>query len=314
MKLLRIIIIYLSVGGLAIGVSLDQTTAERILRENRYFLEFIDVSVANFGQTDDKNKLIEAYTHNFCANLQYLQGNYVKTYKKIKFSQELLKDLYLRIVDKYYARDTRAMLNISAPIIVQAKDKKAQLFLRLGYRDLETSNQYRMFGYNYNRFLYSNKIRYYIDAIKRARRGKRFAFLALLESKIPYEEKDEYRTQTIDEALRKTEKEEIADYERVKNLMTNMINRQLIENKKVNGGDFFLHHDDNYTYISKKRKSVVNALIKDQANKLKCEDDPDASLVQPVDTNNTGDANANNNNNPTQENRRTNEEILRGNN
>ncbi len=235
------------------SVSPDQTFTERALKDNRYFLEFINKGVSNFGTEKNIEQLKEANQHNFNANLWYLQSDYVSSFKEIRASQELMRDLYLDLLTNRYIEDARYLLDLSAPRIVQSKDKKAEMFLRLGYRDLEVSRQYYLKGFNYNRFLFSNKIRHYIDGIKRARRAKRFAFLALIESKTPVEEKDEYRTQTLDEALRKIETEDISDYERVKNLLTNMINRQLFKDEY----NFFLHHYDNYGYISEEKENIL---------------------------------------------------------
>ncbi len=236
------------------AVSIDQSTTERIIKENRYFLAFINVSVSNFGEKTHIEILKKANQHHFNAHMWYLQSNYVRSYQEIKRSQSLLRDLYLTILDDYYREDARILLDISAPIIIQSKDKKAEHFLKLGYRDLEESKVFREMGYNYNRFLFSNKIRFYIDAIKNARRAKRFAFLAIIESKIPVEEKDEYKRQTLDDHLFKNEdSDSITTYEDVKNKLTNLINRKLI----TNNYNFFLHHDDNFAKVSKEKTDIL---------------------------------------------------------
>ncbi len=250
-RIIQIIVLFSATA--VFSVSPDQTFTERALKDNRYFLEFINKGVSNFGTEKNIEQLKEANQHNFNANLWYLQSDYVSSFKEIRASQELMRDLYLDLLTNRYIEDARYLLDLSAPRIVQSKDKKAEMFLRLGYRDLEVSRQYYLKGFNYNRFLFSNKIRHYIDGIKRARRAKRFAFLALIESKTPVEEKDEYRTQTLDEALRKIETEDISDYERVKNLLTNMINRQLFKDEY----NFFLHHYDNYGYISEEKENIL---------------------------------------------------------
>lgn len=237
-----------------LGVSIDQTTTERIIKENRYFLKFINVSVSNFGKEEHENILKKANQHHFNAHMWYLQSNYIRSYQEIKRSQSLLRDLYLQMVDDYYREDARVLLDISAPLIIQSKDKKAEHFLKLGYRDLEESKVFREMGYNYNRFLFSNKIRYYIDAIKNSRRAKRFAFLAIIESKIPVEEKEEYKRQTLDDYLFKKEgKDKISSYEDTRNNLKNLINRKLI----TDNYNFFLHHDDNYAKISKEKADIL---------------------------------------------------------
>jgi hypothetical protein len=241
----------------------DQGFVEKILRENRYFIEYANVCVSNFGASENIKVLKDANQHNFNANLFYLESNYVDAFKEIRMSQEILLDLYYDLLQKRYLEDARTLLDLNAPIIIQSKDKKSAHFLQLGYRDTEVARQFRDMGYNYNRFLFSNKIRYYIDGIKRARRAKRFAFLSLIESKTPIEDKAEYQTQTWDEARSKEDREKIRDYERVKNGMVNQINRKLYTDSM----NFFLHHDDNYGLISAEKTSVLKDAFKELQTK-----------------------------------------------
>lgn len=242
-----------------IAISPDQTNTERFIKETRYFLDFVDIPVANFGTEKNVEMLKQANQHSFNANLWYLQSDYTRSFKEIRRSQEIMRDLYLDLLQNRYLEDSRQLLDISAPEIIQAKDKHAENFLRLGYRDLAGSRQYMLKGYNYNRFLFSNKIRLYIDGIKRARRAKRFAFLALLESKTPYEEKAAYRLQTLDEHLNGVEKDGLSDYERVRNKLRNFISRKLIEDKY----NYSLHHHDNYGLIIADKKSILNEAVKE---------------------------------------------------
>ena len=241
----------------------DQGFVEKILRENRYFIEFANVSVSNFGSAENEKALKDANQHNFNANLYYLESNYVDAFKSIRLSQEILLDLFYDVLQKRYIEDSRALLDLNAPIIIQSKDRKSAVFLQLGYRDVEVARQFRDMGYNYNRFLFSNKIRYYIDGIKRARRAKRFAFLSLIESKTPIEDKVDYQTQTWDDARNKDDREKIRDYERVKNSLTNQMNRKLYTDNM----NFYLHHDDNYGLISGQKKSLLKDAFKELQTK-----------------------------------------------
>jgi hypothetical protein len=241
----------------------DQGFVEKILRENRYFTEYANVCVSNFGSAENEKALKDANQHNFNANLYYLESNYVDAFKEIRLSQEILLDLYYDVLQKRYIEDSRTLLDLNAPAIIQSKDKKSAHFLQLGYRDVEVSRQFRDMGFNYNRFLFSNKIRYYIDGIKRARRAKRFAFLSLIESKTPIEDKVDYQTQTWDDHRNKDDREKIRDYERVKNNMVNQMNRKLYSD----GMNFFLHHDDNYGLISGQKKSLLKDAFKELSTK-----------------------------------------------
>lgn len=241
----------------------DQGFVEKILRENRYFIEYANVSVSNFGSPENEKSLKDANQHNFNANLYYLESNYVDAFKEIRLSQEILLDLFYDVLQKRYLEDSRSLLDLNAPIIIQSKDRKSAHFLQLGYRDVEVARQFRDMGFNYNRFLFSNKIRYYIDGIKRARRAKRFAFLSLIESKTPIEDKVDYQTQTWDDARNKDDREKIRDYERVKNSLTNQMNRKLYSDNM----NFYLHHDDNYGLISGQKKSLLKDAFKELQTK-----------------------------------------------
>lgn len=241
----------------------DQGFVEKILRENRYFIEYANVSVSNFGSAENEKALKDANQHNFNANLYYLESNYVDAFKEVRLSQEILLDLFYDVLQKRYLEDSRALLDLNAPIIIQSKDRKSAHFLQLGYRDVEVARQFRDMGFNYNRFLFSNKIRYYIDGIKRARRAKRFAFLSLIESKTPIEDKVDYQTQTWDDARNKDDREKIRDYERVKNSLANQMNRKLYTDNM----NFYLHHDDNYGLISGQKKSLLKDAFKELQTK-----------------------------------------------
>ena len=245
------------------AVSPDQTLVEKVIRDNRYFIEFANVSVSNFGTPENEKALKEANQRFFNAHLFYLESKYPESFKAVRLSQEILLDLLYDILNKRLIEDARALLDLNAPIIIQSKDKKSSFYLQLGYRDVEVARQFRDMGYNYNRFLFSNKIRYYIDGIKRARRAKRYAFLALIESKTPMEDKIEYKTQTWDEARNVDPVEKIRDYERIKNNLTNQINRKLYTDTY----NFFLHNDDNYGLISAQKTSVLKDAFKELQTK-----------------------------------------------
>lgn len=220
----------------------DISFIERKLHENKYFYDFINTAISNFGDQSDIDLFIRSARENYLAHELYLQGNYNGAYKKIRKAHLLLKELYRQVLIQKYRRDARILLDKSAPIIVGAKDNRAEHFLRLGYRDLVDAYRLQRKADNSNRFLYSLKIRMYIDSIKLVRQAKRYAFLGLIESKTPLEDKADFKKQTIDEALRKPEVIRIPDFERVKNTVRNMLNRKLFENFY----DFFRHIYDNY--------------------------------------------------------------------
>jgi len=239
-----------------LGITIDQDRVEKILRANRYFLETINVCISNFGTEKNKKDLVTANEKNFKGHKWYLRSDFVHAYKEFRKSQEFLKGIYLDILEKRYLDDAEKLLDSNAPYIIQKKDKKAEKYLQLGYRDLENAKQFLKIGRNFNRFLYANKIRYYIEGIKRARRAKRFAYLALIESNTPLEDKEQYKTQTLDEHLRKNDEEyqtKISAYRKIHNKIINMLNRGLIKGNK----NFKQHHDDNYGFINPDKKDIL---------------------------------------------------------
>jgi len=159
----------------------DQTTTERILKENKRFVEFVNVCVTNFAD-EKKEELRKAYEKHFNADVAYLQSDYRRSYKRVYASQGEMENIYRELVKNYYLEDSKMILDRLAPGIIRSKSARARLYLTLGYRDRTVSWTHYTVGDASNPKLYSYKLYKYVDAIKMARRAKRFAFLALFES------------------------------------------------------------------------------------------------------------------------------------
>lgn len=237
----------------------DRSGVERKLHENRYFLEFIDRGVSNFEDEKSKEMFRKAAQDHFRAYQFYLQGRYDESHEAIRESQLTLRDLYVYMYDSLYRVSALYLLKSNSVVVVSSRDQRAIRLLSLGYRDVKLADIYRHKGYNYPEQLYSVKIYFYIDAIKYLRQSKRYAFLALIETHIPLADKDDLKVQTVDEYFNPETKEYQEDYTRVKNRLTNMINRKLF----TDNYDYFTHHDDNYGYISKGRKNLLEKYLLD---------------------------------------------------
>ncbi len=159
----------------------DQTTTERILKENKRFVEFINVCVTNFAE-DKKEDFRKVYEKHFNADVAYLQSDYRRSYKRVYASQGEMEKIYREMVKNRYLEDSKMILDRFAPGIIRSKNARARLYLTLGYRDRTVSWTHYTVGDASNPKLYSYKLYKYVDAIKMARRAKRFAFLALFES------------------------------------------------------------------------------------------------------------------------------------
>ena len=159
----------------------DQTTTERVLRENKKFVNFIDMCVTNFSQ--DKEKLfLAAYNLHFNGEIAFLQSDYKRSYKKVYSSQGELLKLYEYMLKNIYLEDSKNILDSLAPRVIRSKNSRARLYLTLGYRDRTVSSTHFIVGEATNLKLYSYKLYKYEEGIKMARRAKRYGFLALYES------------------------------------------------------------------------------------------------------------------------------------
>ena len=144
-------------------------------------MEFINVCVTNFGQ-ERAEDFRKAYEKHFNADVAYLQSDYRRAYKRVYSSQGDMEKLYRDMVKDRYLEDSKTILDRLAPGIIRSKNARARLYLTLGYRDRTVSWVHYTVGEASNEKLFSYKLYKYEDAIKMARRAKRFAFLALFES------------------------------------------------------------------------------------------------------------------------------------
>jgi hypothetical protein len=139
------------------------------------------VSLSNFAP-EKKDEFLKAYQIHFNADVAYLQGDYKRTYRRIYESQGEMVKLYEDVVKDIYLEDSKSILDKMAPAIIRSKNAKARLFLTLGYRDRTVSRNYYIVGEASRPKLHSYKLYQYEEAIKMARRSKRYGFLALFES------------------------------------------------------------------------------------------------------------------------------------
>ena len=278
-------------GNPARAESPDLTNMGRVLKYNKEAIEFIDICISNLDRPKDPeaakfadvfNKNIEddynrAIQRDFQAQVWYLQRNYSRTYKDAKKSQNILQDIYRRILENYID-GTWAMLEEAAPLIVKTRDRDARHLLKLGYRDLESSRLFYRRGHNINPYLHTNQMLQYREGIKRIRRARRYALLALIEAKLPRSEKPQFQVVTLDDVRSKKKGEYFtqSSYTRVLNYLINLMGRKLLqreitrevpqEKSLINKAQVFQFqileiHQDNYGRLQADRKSVWQKLI-----------------------------------------------------
>ena len=257
MRIVTVFVLFLGFSSL-LANSPDRAFCEKILEENRYFLTFLNSGISNFAKVEHIQVFHSALEEHYQAHKAYLSGHYKVTHRHIRNAHLILKDLYAEVIDEYYIVDTQNLLERNSAMIIESRDVRAEHFMRLGYRDLKVAEIYKNKGFAHNKEQYSTKIYFYIDAIKYARQAKRYAFLAIIESQTPHEDKDNFKKQTYDDFRDKSPKEKQSDFERVKNKLTNMIHRRLI----VDQSNYFIHLFDNYDFIVTQKKNQFDSFFK----------------------------------------------------
>lgn len=266
----------------------DLTNMGILLGYNRDTIKFIDNCISNLPQPREGGKAevftremrelyLKALDHDYYAQIWYLQGNYSRSYRDVRKSQEALVEIHRRML-VHYIDDSWVLLEITAPLVVRTRDRGARHLLRLGYRDLESSRLFFNRGFNIRRELYSNKLQHYQDGIKRIRRARRYALLALIEARLPHSEKPQFQVVTLDDVKNKKEERlfKSSDYERVLNMLVNLMGRHMVprevtkqlprdismigESREVHL-DLLEVHQDNYNRLVADRTSAWNELI-----------------------------------------------------
>ena len=157
---------------------IDQGYVERIVKQNREFIDFINICVTNFNM-DKKNDLLTIYQKHFNGEVAYLQADYKRAFDEIYSSQKDMAALYEFMLTEYYLEDSKKILDEFASDIIKSKNNAAKHYLTLGYRDRALARSLHIAGEAAYPKLYSYKIYKYIEAINLTRRAKRYAFIAL---------------------------------------------------------------------------------------------------------------------------------------
>ncbi|MCL2026052.1 MAG: hypothetical protein FWG92_04525 [Leptospirales bacterium] len=162
----------------------DYASSERMLRDNRAFLDFIDVSITNLG-IEDENVFRKAYEMHFNADLSYIRGDYGQTFRKIYDSQRELASICYTILKEKYLDDSKNTMGLISGGVEKSKNVRARGFLILGYRDRAAAEEAFTIGDGSYRKFFSLKIFKYQEAINLVRKAQRFAYMALFESLTP---------------------------------------------------------------------------------------------------------------------------------
>ena len=164
------------------SIAADQTSVERMLKENKGYLEFLDTCITNLGGKEG-DAFFNVCEMQFNADVSFLQSDYSRAFKYIYGSQGKQIPLYVDVLSRYYLEEAKGILDKIAPNVIKSKNAPARLYLTLGYRDRAVSSNTQTVADASHPRLYSDKLYKYQEAVKVARRSIRYAFLALFESR-----------------------------------------------------------------------------------------------------------------------------------
>ncbi len=188
----------------------EQRFSEKGLKDNRYFFYFINSSISNFG--NDENKIIfkKAIQRDIISQILYMKFLFHDSYIEIRKAQEILIDLYKNIIQNEIL-NTKKLLDDAAPDVIKSNKFIGKHYLELGYKSLVTSKQFMITGDNIRDSLFSMRLNQYVKAIKKAKLGKRYAMMSMIFTKLEKElfvkDYKSYNFEEIEKLIKKTDSE-----------------------------------------------------------------------------------------------------------
>lgn len=222
----------------------QQRSAEKGLKDNRYFMYYINSTVSNFGSEQDKNAYKTIIQRDLLSQFFYMRYFFGDSWKEIYKAQNELIILYRKLLASEL-KIGKKLLNEYAAKVINSKDVVANRYLYLGYRKAKQANIFMVMSDNYRPTLYSLRLHKYVRAMKKIKEAKRYAVLALLQINLTPEEKSE-----------KEKKPQLYTYEKIKEKI------EIIAKEKNILLDYSLHHLDSY-YKYKEKKSYFDIVWED---------------------------------------------------
>ncbi len=182
----------------------EQRKAEKGLKDNRYFIYFLNTTVTNYGNDGQKKIFREVIQRDIFSQFLYMKYQFYESFREIRKCQKSLIDLYKEFLSQDIVM-TRKELDSFAARVVSSKDPLARHYLQLGYRETVNTSVEMGMADNYRETLYSMRLYKYVKAIKRVKEAKKYAFFAYLRATQTEEEKQSRKVPTFDETVKKLE-------------------------------------------------------------------------------------------------------------
>ncbi len=167
----------------------NQRHSEKSLKDNRYFLNFINTTISNSGSDEEKAIFTEAARRDLISRMLYMKFAFNPAMNEVRNTQLLLIELFNKIAVREIESAT-ALHNEIAPEILKSGNKTSKKYMSLGYRSVDWAKKLMVMSDNLPVNNYSIKIYEYVKAIKNAKYSKRYAIIALIETRIPTEKRN----------------------------------------------------------------------------------------------------------------------------
>lgn len=192
-----------------------QRNAEKGLKDNRFFIYYINFTISNYGTEEEKKTFENIVRRDLMAQMFYLRFVFADAYKHIRIAQKDLIELYVKKISEE-ARRSKTLTDSFASLAINSGDARARLYLRLAYRELTFSRIEATMSDNYKPTLYSMRLHKYVRAMKHLKEAKRYAFLARIRLIMTENEKIKDKQFNFDEISSRIEsfasKDEKSDF------------------------------------------------------------------------------------------------------
>jgi len=158
----------------------EQRHAQRGLKNNLYFLAFINSTITNSGTEKERQIYTEAVQRDLLARTVYMKFQFHEAFTEIKKSQILLIELMEKLTQRGTA-EAISLLNEFAPHVLKSEDRAAKKYISLGYRSANEAGKVALMADNLPETNYSIRIYEYIKSLKLAKYARRYAIIAMIE-------------------------------------------------------------------------------------------------------------------------------------
>jgi len=157
----------------------EQRKAEKGLQDNRYFIYFLNSTVSNYGNDEQKKIFREIIQRDIMSQFLYMKFMFYDSFVQIRKAQKQLITLYKDSL-KADVEQTKILLDMFAPSVVNSKDALARHYLQLGYREMASTRIEMGMADSYRETLYSMRLYKYVKSVKRIKEAKKYGFFAAI--------------------------------------------------------------------------------------------------------------------------------------